>query len=563
MHVLGINSVYHESSAALIVNGQIVAAAEEERFNRRKHGKQARIDNPDELPWSSIRYCLEWADVHPSKLDAVAYSFDPQMRRLEYQSDPYATAGDWGHPDGEETFLHHLQRVPDALSVGLGVNLIDRFRWIPHHVAHAASAYYPSGFDRAGILVVDGIGEAVTALLGHYEGGQLEVLQRVFLPDSLGFLWEKLSRFLGFTEYDACKVMGLAAYGDPDLMRSAIHKLVWSRDGGFGIDADLLQFRRHDFDGLTSLLGSPGTWLGEREQSLAAALQTVTEEIFLSLARYIHNCRPADALCIAGGVGLNCQANWGVKEEGPYERVYVPSAPHDAGTAIGAALACAHEHTEPGVGLIGSPTRSPYLGPAFSAEQVDACLRQHGLDATRPACIEREAARQIAEGKIVAWFQGRMEFGPRALGNRSLLADPRNPEIREILNVKVKHREVYRPFAPSVLAERAADWLILGRGSDSYAYMSFTPPVRPERITEVPAVVHRDGTARAQVVTAESNPRFHRLLREFEALTGVPLVLNTSFNDGEPIVCSPADAVKTFLATRIDTLVLGDVMVTR
>lgn len=563
MRILGVNSVYHESSAALIVNGQVIAAAEEERFNRRKHGTQARVDNPDELPWSAIRCCLKWAEVSPSELDAVAYSFDPRIRRLEYRPDPYATAGDWGHPDGEETFISHLQRIPEVLSVGLGVDLTDRFRWIPHHVAHAASAYYPSGFDRAGVLVLDGIGETAAALLGYYERGQLEVLRHVFFPDSLGFLWEKLSRFLGFTEYDACKVMGLAAYGDPDAMRSAIDKLVWLRDGGLGIEADILQFRRRDFDGLTNLLGPTGTWLGEREQNIAAALQTITEEIFLSLARYIHDCRPADALCIAGGVGLNCQANWVVKEQGPYDRVYVPSAPHDAGTAIGAALAYAQEHAELGVALASSPTRSPYLGPAFSAEQVDACLREHGLDATRPACIEREAARQIADGRIVAWFQGRMEFGPRALGNRSLLADPRNPEVREILNLKVKHREVYRPFAPSVLAERAAAWLTLGRGSDSYAYMSFTPPIRPERITQVPAVVHRDGTARAQVVTAESNPRFHRLLQEFEALTGVPLVLNTSFNDSEPIVCSPADAVKTFLATRIDTLILGDAMVMR
>jgi carbamoyltransferase len=563
MRILGVNSVYHELAAALVVDGEVVVAAEEERFNRRKHGAEARVDNADELPLAAIRFCLDAGGVDAEALDAICYSFDPQLRRREHRPDPYAARGGWGDVDGERTFLEGVHRVPARLSAALGCDVSGRFRWIPHHLAHAASAFYTSGFDRAGILVVDGIGEYATVGIGYGDGDRLTIPHRIFYPHSLGFLWEKMSTFLGFGEYDACKVMGLAAYGDADVFRAELESIVSVCDDGFRVADDVLQFRRRDFDGLSSLFGPPTPGLGKKHRDLAAALQAVTDDVALALTRAVHDRFPCDSLCIAGGVGLNCHANWVVKEEGPFERIYIPSAPHDAGTAIGAAL-YHHHASRPRRAPAAPRARSaPYLGPQFTEAEIEQALRAYGVSATRPRSIEHAAARLVADGNVVGWFQGRMEFGPRALGNRSLLADPRTSETRERLNRKVKHRETFRPFAPTVLAEHANDWFDLRRSSDSYAFMSFACPVRSDRAAAVPAVVHEDGTARVQIVDSAANAQFHGVISEFHELTGVPLVLNTSFNDSEPIVCSPTDALATFLGTRIDALALGPYLVER
>jgi carbamoyltransferase len=565
MNVLGVNGAYHELAAAVVVDGRVVAAAEEERFNRRKHGAEARVDNPHELPAASIAQCLADAGLDAGDLDAVCYSFDPGLRRRDFAPDPYARPGDWGDPAGEATFLDGLRRVPETLSEVLARDVRGIVRWVPHHLAHAASAYYPSQFPSAAILVVDGIGEHATALLAHGQGRRIRSLSTVAYPHSLGFVWEKLSRFLGFGEYDAAKVMGLASYGDAARYQEQMLEVVAPRNGALRVSLDRVQFRRSDFGALEELFGPPAASVGRREEDLAAALQAITNEIMLSLARSLHAQTGETSLCVAGGLALNCTANWRVKEEGPFERMYVPSAPHDAGTAVGAALHhfwsdapdAAPEHAEVPV----MPTA--YVGPAYGDDDAARAVGRFGLAARRSRDPEHEAARMLADGKVVAWFQDRMEFGPRALGNRSLLADPRHRETRELLNHKVKHREPFRPFAPSVLAERASGWFELGRPSASYASMSFAAPARADRLEDMPAVVHVDGTARLQTVAADANPRFHRLIAEFERLTGVPLVLNTSFNDSEPIVCTPEDALATFSGTEIDALVLGDLVVTR
>lgn len=605
MNILGINSAYHENSAALIVDGQVRCAVEEERFNRIKHATEARVDNPHELPIESIRYCLEQGNLQPADLDAICFSFDPELRRQGWAIDPYALPNDWGHPEGEATFYNALLKVPAAVSDLLQMDLASRFHWVPHHMAHAASAYYPSTFDPAGILVIDGIGEDATALLAYGQGTQIEIIQRISMPNSLGFLWEKFSKFLGFSEYDASKVMGLAGYGNPETYRAHFAEFLrYNGDGTFFVDNDLLQFRRPNFDRLLAQFGpidrldAPGQ--SQKGRDIAATLQSVTNDILLALATHLHAQHPSDALCMAGGVVLNCTSNWFVKEEGPYQQVYIPSAPNDAGTAIGAALY--HYYTQPsatimhhgtghaimhhgtghamvddgmGHGVINNGTGQPpsvrtvavmphpYTGPSFDDADFLQLLEKQPRPYRKSANVAQEAAALIAGGKIVAWFQGAMELGPRALGNRSLLADPRNANMREVLNRKVKHREIFRPFAPSVLEEHAGDWFEIGKFSESYRYMLYACPVHEAKINQIPAVVHIDDTARIQTVAREINPIYHQLISHFHVLTGVPLVLNTSFNDSEPIVCTPQDALNTFNKTQIDVLVLGDYIVER
>ncbi|MBX3014466.1 MAG: hypothetical protein KF832_23305 [Caldilineaceae bacterium] len=574
MNILGINSAYHENSAALIVDGQVRCAVEEERFNRIKHGAEARVDNPHELPVQSIQHCLAQGQLQPNDLDAICFSFDPELRRQGWQPDPYAQANDWGHPVGEAIFYQALQKVPAALSALLGFDVTPIFHWVPHHVAHAASAYYPSTFDPAGILVIDGIGEDATALLAYGSGTTIETLQRIPMPHSLGFLWEKLSKFLGFSEYDASKVMGLAGYGNPLTYKAQFDAFLQvHRDGTFQIDDQILQFRQPNFDSLHALFGTiddvdePGH--RQKGRDIAATLQMVTNDIMLALAHTLYAQHPCDALCIAGGVALNCTSNWLVKEQGPYQRIYIPSAPNDAGTAIGAAL---YHYYNPPVSPTSSqpkPTRAtevmphPYTGPSYTNAEIQQLLQAQPRPYRKAANVALEAAEMIASGKIVAWFQGPMELGPRALGNRSLLADPRDANMREVLNRKVKHREIFRPFAPSVLEEFADDWFVMGKFSESYRYMLYACPVHEEKMNQIPAVVHIDDTARIQTVARRVNPKYHQLIAHFYAITGVPLVLNTSFNDSEPIVCTPQDALNTFNKTQIDVLVLGDYIVER
>jgi len=563
MITLGINSAYHESSAALVVDGRVVAAAEEERFNRVKHGKPARVDNAHQPPSAAIAFCLESTGVSAAQLDAVAYSFDPRLRQRTFQADPLSKPGDWGTPAGEEVFQASLARVPAELSKLLDRDVSSCLQWVPHHMAHAASAYYPSGFDEAAVLVVDGIGEQATTLLAVGRKGRIDHLRHLDHPHSLGFLWEKLSKYLGFSEYDACKVMGLAGYGNPSEFAERFGAFVTVEGGGFRLRPEVLEFRLDTFEALERVLGPRRDARGPLTQAhkdIAAALQEQTNNALLALVEELYRLAPVDALCLAGGVALNCTSNWLVKEKGPFKEVYIPSAPHDAGTAVGAALLVHHQRG----GVTQGPVMpTPYMGPRYSDEDIARLFAAEGVHATRSEDIAADVAALIAKGCIVGWFQGAMEFGPRALGNRSLLADPRSPEIRELMNVKVKHRETFRPFAPSVLAERSAEWFELGRPSASLGAMLFACPVRPGQQARIPAVLHIDGTARVQVVRREENSLYHDLISHFERLTGVPIVLNTSFNDSEPIVCSPRDALATFRSTRIDALAMGSYLLMR
>jgi carbamoyltransferase len=553
VNILGINSVYHESAAALLVDGELVAAAEEERFNRIKHAKEAQWDNPHQLPERAIRFCLKQAGLTARDIDHVAYSFDPKLRRQRFRKE-------WWGEQFEETFQLRLGQLQGVVEELLGRSLAKRFHFVPHHLAHAASAYFPSTFDRAAILTIDGIGESAGSSLAKATGQKLQHVETFEYPHSIGFVWEVFSEYLGFSHYDASKAMGLAAWGDPRVYREAFQSILRADGDNYGVAQDALGFHPGHPARMLAIFGKPrgsDDEMQPRHADIAAALQEATDAAVMALVRRVKRRVPCDNLCIAGGVALNCVSNDVVRKSGEFANIFIPSAPHDAGTAIGAAMA-AHGATQKKPLQRGYST--PYLGPSFKRGDILAAVESAGLNARRSKSPARDAADMIADGKIVAWFQGRMEFGPRALGNRSLLADPRRPEMRNILNQKVKHREDFRPFAPSVMAEHADEWFEVGAHSTSHAFMLFAPDVKPEQRDRIPAVVHKDGTARVQLVSRKSNPRFHELISAFFAKTGVPLVVNTSFNDSEPIVCTPTDAIVTFRKSGIDALFMDDMV---
>ncbi len=555
MNILGINAVYHDSAAALLVDGKLVVAVEEERFNRIKYGKLPDVDNPHQFPEHAIRFCLNYAGLTAGDIDHVAYSFDPQLRRTRFRAEW------WPDPRLEEIFLLRLGQVRGVADELLGRRLRQRFHFVPHHLAHAASAYFPSGFDGAAILTVDGIGEAAGSSLAKGVGTRIQSIETFDYPHSIGFVWEVICGYLGFSTYDASKLMGLAAYGNPETYRRAFQSIMHVGKEDYAVDPEAIGFFSAKSSRIEALLGPPreGMEILPRHADIAAALQEATNAAVMALVRRLKRKVPLDRLCFAGGVALNCVTNELVRQSGEFSEVFIPSAPHDAGTAVGAAFVvhCAKQKSRPERG-----NSTPYLGPAFNRREILAAVKSAGLMPRRSKSPARDAADMVADGKIVAWFQGRMEFGPRALGNRSLLADPRRADMRNILNQMVKHREDFRPFAPSVLADRADEWFEVGAHSTSHEFMLFACGVRPERRGRIPAVLHHDGSARVQLVRRESNPRFHELISCFFARTGVPLVINTSFNDSEPIVCTPTDAIVTFRKSGIDALFMDDVYLT-
>ncbi|MCA9541632.1 MAG: hypothetical protein KC620_22200, partial [Myxococcales bacterium] len=510
-----------------------------------------------------IACCLKMAGLKPADVDRVAFSFDPAQRAAEFTYD-VSLPGDWGDPEGEAIFRRQLAKAPAAVSEILKRDVTDRFVWVGHHMAHAASAFYPSGYDTAAILVIDGIGENASTLFARGDADGIVPLRAIQYPHSMGFLWEKLSAYLGFSEYDASKVMGMAAWGEADPWRDAIGQFARVGDGGFALNGEVLSFRRPDFEALEAILGPrrrPGEPLEARHFGIAAALQDFTSQSMLEVLSSLAELCPGENLCIAGGVALNCVSNAELLRRGPFRSMFLPPGPHDAGTAIGAALVV--EHSVNGAARRVEPQLTPFTGPAFASDAIEAALARAGVEAVRVSDAPERAAAMVADGLIVGWFQGAMEFGPRALGNRSLLADPRVPKMREVLNYKVKHREPFRPFAASVLRERMTDWFDVPRWSDALMYMLFAVPARPEKARRIPAVMHADDTCRIQAVDPLLSPRYHAMISAFERMTGVPMVLNTSFNDQEPIVCSPDDALATFHGTRIDALFLEDYLVVR
>jgi carbamoyltransferase len=508
------------------------------------------------LPEHSIRFCLDYAGIKPSAIDFVGYSYSPRLRQTTFRAEWRAD------PSSEQIFLKRLGQVPDAVERVLGRPLPRKLKFVDHHLAHAASAFWPSGFDRAAILVVDGIGESACSTLGRGDGRRIRTIETISFPHSLGFVWEDLSCHLGFSRYDAAKVMGLAAYGNPQVFSREMAKVIRVEEEAYAVDPEAIGFESAKMNRLEDLFGSPrkaGAELQPRHADIAAALQGATDAAMAALARRVKHQTGLDRLCLSGGVALNCVSNALIKQLGIFSDIFIPSAPHDAGTAIGVALAVYYANG-------GAPPKgdnaSAYLGPAFTGREIEAAVKATGLPFRRSKDAARDAADMIADGNVVAWFQGRMEFGPRALGNRSLLGDPRRPDTREIFNRRVKHREDFRPFAPSVLAEHAEEWFDMGAPCRSNDYMLFACAAKDNRRARIPAVLHRDGTARVQVVRREANPRFHELISRFYERTGVPLVLNTSFNDNEPIVCTPAQAIATFRNTHIDALYMGDIYLT-
>jgi carbamoyltransferase len=541
VRILGVNAVFHDPAAALVVDGRIVAAAEEERFSRRKHGKAPVPFSTWELPEHAIAFCLRAGGLGPDDVDVIAYSYDPALAAPFVADEP--AADQW---EGLRTLF--VQRAPKFLQT-LGFDP-DTVRFVRHHVAHAASAHLPSGWATSAVLVADGRGERASSLLGRYdEHGALTTLAIQRLPHSLGLLYEELTAHLGFRRSsDEYKVMAMASYGRPRWRDELAERVHATGDGGFVT-------KPVDFEACAPALAAGGEgWTGDHAD-LAATVQRLVEDVLLDLARWLHERTGERRLTMAGGIALNCVANARLLREGPFDEIWVQPAAGDAGTALGAALQVAADAGDQ-VGGLGSAA----LGRAWDEDALARWLDRAGVRYERPDDVAVEVAETLAADGIVAWFQGRSEFGPRALGHRSLLADPRRLENLERLN-DVKGREQFRPIAPMVLQERAQE---IFRGRHPSPHMLFVHEVDRAWKARIPAVVHVDGTARVQTVEAGAEPLLARMLEAFAQLTGVPVVVNTSLNTaGRPMVDDPRDALECFGSAPIDLLAIGPFVVRR
>lgn len=574
MVVLGINAYHGDASACLVKDGMLVAAVEEERFRRVKHWAG--------FPSEAVRYCLAEAGVKLGDVAHVAINQDTHAnfgRRLAYllRSRPSPAlvlqkVRLRSQRSGVEELL--AQTFPGASFTG-------KLHRIEHHLAHLASAFLVSPFEEASALSVDGFGDFASAAWGMGRGSAVGVEEQVYFPHSIGVFYQALTQYLGFPQYgDEYKVMGLAPYGEPKYLAELGKVVRLQADGRFLLD---LRFFRHAKErveflweggsptvgtlyarALEDLLGParrPDEELTQRHRDIARSVQATYEEAFFNLLNYVHAKHGCDRLTLAGGCAMNSVANGKVTLRTPYKRVYVQAAAGDAGGAIGAAFA-AWSRVSGGERRFVMDHAS--WGPHFPDEEIGALLKSHTTDLDRESCVVRRAASEleicnrtaqaVAQGRVVGWFQGRMEWGPRALGNRSIVCDPRRGDMKELLNRKIKRREAFRPFAPSVLREAVSEWF---EEDADVPFMMQVLPIRPEKRPLIPAVTHVDGSGRLQTVTREANPLYYSLIEAFRALTGVPMVLNTSFNENEPVVCKPEEALDCFLRTRMDVLVMG------
>jgi carbamoyltransferase len=589
MRIIGISAYYHDSAAALVQDGRIVAAAQEERFTRKKHDQG--------FPANALSYCLAEGGLKPEEIDHVAF-YDKPFLKFERLLETYLTFAPRGYTSfrmalplwlGEKLFQRRLLNK-ELKAFSPDVDWEKRLLFSEHHLSHAASAFYPSPFEEALVLTMDGVGEWTTTSAAHGKGKDLAIMREIHFPHSIGLLYSAFTYYTGFKvnsgEY---KVMGLAPYGEPKYAKLILDKLMDLKpDGTFRLDQTYFDY----CTGLTmtngkfdALFGGPARKPEERvtqkEMDLAASIQAVTEEVMLRLTRSLAKETGARNLCLAGGVALNCVANGKILREKTFERIWVQPAAGDAGGALGAALAAHHmllgqERKLPGNAL--DSMQGSYLGPAYEQKDIETRLAAAGAKFTvlDEASLIRDTARALAEEKAVGWHQGRMEFGPRALGGRSILGDPRSPSMQKMLNLKVKYRESFRPFAPSVLREDVAEWFEL---EDDSPYMLLVADVREkhrrqmtaeeqalfgiEKLnvprSDIPAVTHVDYSARIQTVHRETNPRYHALLSAFKGLTGCGVLVNTSFNvRGEPIVCTPEDAFRCFMGSEIEVLTVGN-----
>ncbi|HZO61985.1 MAG TPA: carbamoyltransferase C-terminal domain-containing protein [Gaiellaceae bacterium] len=568
--ILGLNAYHGDAAAALVVDGELVAAAEEERFNRIKHCAG--------FPARAAAWCLADAGLTAADLDHVAIGRDPKAN-LGAKLRRTLTRGTSAR--FLKARLENAARVRDVkgeLEQALGGPVGAELHHVEHHRAHVASAFFPSPFEDAAILSLDGFGDFASTMLAEGRGASVTVLDRVLFPHSLGIFYTAVTQWLGFPHYgDEGKVMGLAPYGTPRFA-DELRRVVVPKGDLFELGLD---YFRHDKEGvemtwdegtptigtlfsgrLEELLGPAREQDGELSalhEDVAASLQAVLEETYLHLVNALWERTRIPRICLAGGVALNAVANGRIRPETPFEDVFVQPAAGDSGIAVGAALHVWHEE-------LGRPRsfvmEHAYWGPEYSDAECDAALGAAGLEADRldDDALFAYVAGRIAAGDVVGWFQGRMEYGPRALGHRSIVADPRRPDMKDVLNARIKHREPFRPFAPSILAEATGDWFEQDYTSP---YMVLVYRTRIEKRELIPAVNHVDDTGRVQTVTRAASPRYHRLIQEFERLTGVPILLNTSFNENEPIVMTPEHAVETFRKTRMDLLVLGNSVVRR
>jgi carbamoyltransferase len=560
MNIIGISAHYHDAACCLMKDGELVCAAEEERFSRVKHDPR--------LPWHAFRFCLEQGGVTLPEVDCIAYYENPRKKlarqlwmALHPDSSPEIRRSVYSRLSG------NVGRVEREIREGLGYE--GRIEILDHHQAHAASSFYFSGYDEAAVLTIDGVGEWATTTFGRAAGRDIELFEEVNFPDSLGFLYSAITAYLGFEVNEGeYKVMGLAPYGEPRYLDQVRALVKLDDDGQYHLDLSYFDFLKQDrmySDRLVELFGEPARTpesdLLPFHQDVARSLQWVLEEILLAKARFLHAKVGSANLCMAGGVALNCVANGRILREGPFASLFVQPAASDAGGCLGAA-AVAHVRLTGERPSQGRLTHM-YWGPGYSSQEIAdllAASSSQPLDFRgRPAELFEATVDRLAAGKVVGWFQGRMEFGPRALGARSILADPRDPGMRDRINALVKMREAFRPFAPAVLADSTADHFDLDHPSP---FMLETCQVSSP--LELPAIRHVDGSARVQTVDHQASPRFAELLQRFERRTGCPVVLNTSFNmRGEPIVCTPADAILCFVRSQIDALVLEDFVLDR
>ncbi|MPZ13122.1 MAG: carbamoyltransferase [Chloroflexi bacterium] len=572
MYTLGINAVFHDPSASLVWDGEVLAAAEEERFNHVKHGKRPGPFSTYELPFQAIDYCLRAAGIRLADVDHVAYSFDPYQLLGSHQvgaaiSLPVApsahpTKSAWESP-WEPLFLCYVLNAPRQLAGGAPHHLKERFpevhadgpyRWhfVDHHLTHAVSAYHASPFEQAAVLTVDGRGERATTSYSIGDGNRLDRLGQVDVPHSLGILYEQVTEYLGFQRSsDEYKVMALTSFGKQRFLREFQEIICVQGEGRYTVQPPELEAR----------FGPPRQRhapIEARHHDVAASLQVALEETVLELARWLHGATRSDSLCLAGGVALNCVMNSCLRDRGPFSRLWVQPAAGDAGTSLGAALwVDARER--------GSESRHfrmdhAFLGPAYSDQDIERVLRWSKSSYRRMDDVAQEVAALLAVGNVVGWFQGRMEFGPRALGARSILASPIDASMQDRLN-DIKDREDFRPVAPVVLEQEASRWF---ERAETSPFMLFVYPVRPDVAGRIPAVRHVDGTARIQTINRSQHPLFYDLVKAFRARTGVPVLINTSFNTrSEPIVCSPEDALRSFWSSPLDALAIGPFLVAK
>jgi len=577
MNILGINAYHGNASAAIVCEGRLVAAVEEERFNRVKYAAG--------FPAQAIRYCLKVAGLELKDIDHVAVPRNPYARlgtKLFYAIRMPSFARE------RMKVLVKFTGIPDALAQSFDRDpskIAAKFHRIEHHQAHLASAFFVSPFERAALLSADGLGDFASTMWGTGEGRHMKIDGAIAFPHSLGLFYSAVTQYLGFLKFgDEYKVMGLAAYGEAEQLE-AFRDIVRANGDGFRLGLDYFTHHRSgpemswaDADKTPTMskmfseamerrLGpkrNPEEPLEQRHRNLASALQARLEEIYLGMLRKLAERTGLKAVCLAGGVAFNCVANGKIFDTTGFEQVYVHPAAGDGGLAVGAAFFVWHQ-------ILGKPRSfvmdHAYWGPGYTHEEIRRAIDANGLG-KNGCCVEepsedslmQRTAAIVADGKILGWFQGRAEWGPRALGNRSIVADPRRPEMKEILNQRIKHREIFRPFAPSILAESTGEWF---EKSHPSPFMTLAYAVRPEKRDKIPAPTHVDGTGRLQTVSREANPRYWSLIKAFEQLTGVPVVLNTSFNDNEPIVCRPEEALDCFQRTQMDALVLGDFLITR